>query len=56
MLTMEVVFLLAITSVQQLSKLAALSADPPYKLFTEYGVVLRVHPPFLPKVNSVFHI
>nr|XP_006129454.1 uncharacterized protein LOC102454646 [Pelodiscus sinensis] len=56
MLTMKVVFLLAITSARQVSELAALSADPPYTQFSNGAVVLRVHPAFLPKINSAFHI
>lgn len=55
MLTM-VSFLLAITSAHRVSELATLSADPPCTLFSEQGVLLRVHPTFLPKVNSPFHI
>nr|XP_025039348.1 uncharacterized protein LOC112545447 [Pelodiscus sinensis] len=53
---LKVVFLLAITSAWRVSELTALSVDPLYTQFSSDAVVLRVHPAFLPKINSAFHI
>nr|XP_014436600.1 uncharacterized protein LOC106733006 isoform X1 [Pelodiscus sinensis]XP_025034791.1 uncharacterized protein LOC106733006 isoform X2 [Pelodiscus sinensis] len=55
-LSMKVIFLLAITSARRVSELTALSASPPYTIFTHQGVILRTQPRFRPKVISRFHI
>nr|XP_025038502.1 uncharacterized protein LOC112545154 [Pelodiscus sinensis] len=55
-LTMKVLFLLAITSARRVSELAALMSSPPYTVFTKDAVTLRSHPAFLPKVCTEFHI
>ncbi|KAM9325375.1 uncharacterized protein PAF06_001534 [Gastrophryne carolinensis] len=55
-LTLKVVFLVAITSVRRVSELAALSIQPPYFERHRDKVVFRFKPDFLPKVVSAFHL
>nr|XP_025038644.1 uncharacterized protein LOC112545207 [Pelodiscus sinensis] len=55
-LTLKTVFLLAITSARRVSELSAMMAIPPYTIFRSDGVVLRLHPRFLPKIVSNFHV
>lgn len=47
--------LVALTSARRVSKLRALTSDPPYTVFFKDKVRLRAHPAFLPKVMSDFH-
>ncbi|XP_075781544.1 uncharacterized protein LOC142828046 [Pelodiscus sinensis] len=56
MLTMKTVFLLAITSARRVSELGALMASPPFMVFSKDTVMLQLHPDFIPKVCSSFHI
>lgn len=56
MLTMKVLFLLAITSAHRVSELSALMSTPPYTVFNVESGILRSHPAFLPKVCTDFHI
>lgn len=53
-LSMKTAFLVAITSARQAGEIAALKVDPPYTLFFKDKVTLRLHPKFLPKVQSTF--
>ncbi|XP_075774348.1 uncharacterized protein LOC102454623 [Pelodiscus sinensis] len=56
LLTIKLVFLLAITSARRVSEIAAFMASPPYTVFSKESVTLRAHPAFIPKVSSDFHI
>ncbi|XP_073401975.1 uncharacterized protein [Dendrobates tinctorius] len=55
-LSWKVVFLVAITSIRQVSELAALSCRSPFLNFHQDKVVLKTSPSFLPKVVSSFHL
>lgn len=55
-LSMKVVFLDAITSVRRVGELGALMADPLYTVFHRDVVSLRLHPKFIPKSISEFHL
>nr|XP_025033567.1 uncharacterized protein LOC112543511 [Pelodiscus sinensis] len=55
-LTMKTIFLLAITSARRVGELGALMASPPFTVFSKDTVTLRLHPDFIPKVCSSFHI
>ncbi|XP_074872927.1 uncharacterized protein LOC142024640 isoform X2 [Carettochelys insculpta] len=56
LLTLKTTFLLAITSARKVSELAAIMAMPPCTVFSKEVVILRLHPAFLPKVSSEFHV
>ncbi|XP_074850272.1 uncharacterized protein LOC142013107 [Carettochelys insculpta] len=56
LLTMKTAFLLAITSAHRVSELAAVMATPPCTVFSKGVVTLRLHPAFVPKVSSEFHL
>lgn len=56
LLSKKVAFLVAITSIRRVSKLAALSYRSPFLIMHKDQVVLRPVPSFLPKVVSAFHI
>lgn len=52
----KTVFLIEITSARWVNKIAALTASSPETIFHKDKVVLWLHPSFLPKVCSDFHI
>ncbi|XP_041431344.1 uncharacterized protein LOC121397804 [Xenopus laevis] len=56
LLSLKVVFLVAIASARRVSELAALSCRPPLCVIHEDKVVLRTQPEFIPKVVSDYHI
>ncbi|XP_074849028.1 uncharacterized protein LOC142012530 isoform X1 [Carettochelys insculpta] len=56
LLTIKTTFLLAITSARRVSELAAVMATPPCAVFSKEAVTIRLHPGFVPKVSSEFHI
>ncbi|KAJ7332628.1 hypothetical protein JRQ81_014808 [Phrynocephalus forsythii] len=56
MLSVKLVFLLAITSARRSSELAALRSDPPFLQFHPEKVTLYPDMSFLPKVVSHFHL
>lgn len=53
-LRMKVAFLVAIMSMWRVSKIAALTAYPPYTIFFRHKITLRPHPKFIPKISSSF--
>lgn len=53
---MKVAFLVAVTSARQVSEFRALSSNPTYTVFHKDKVQLRLHPAFLLKVISHFHL
>lgn len=55
LLSLELAFLLAITTARRISDLQALSIKEPFLLILEDRVVLRQDPLYLPKVVSQFH-
>lgn len=55
LLSLKVVFLVAITSARRVSKLAACSMARNLSTVQDDNITLRTDPTFLPKVNSVFH-
>lgn len=55
-LYMKVIILVAITFACRISELVAIMADPPFTVFHKDKVSLRLHPKFLPKVASSFHL
>lgn len=55
LLTLKVVFLVAITSARRISEIAALSVHPNLCIFHTNRVVLRTDPSFLRKINSLYH-
>uniref|UniRef100_A0A8D0L1J2 Core-binding (CB) domain-containing protein n=1 Tax=Sphenodon punctatus TaxID=8508 RepID=A0A8D0L1J2_SPHPU len=55
MLSLKVVFLVAVTSARRVSELGALSMEENFCLFSEQSVTLRMDEAFIPKVNSTFH-
>lgn len=55
-LSMKVAFLVAITLARKVSELGAMMAGPPCMVFHKEVVSLWLHPKFLPKIESKFHI
>lgn len=56
LITVKLLFLLALTSARRVSERAAFMASPPYTIFSKDLVTLRTHSAFIPKVSSEFHI
>ncbi|XP_078250106.1 uncharacterized protein LOC144589410 [Pogona vitticeps] len=56
LLSLKVLFLVAITSARRASELAALRADQPFLQFFNDKVILHTDVSFLPKVVSEFHL
>lgn len=55
-LSTKVVFLVAITSAKRVSELGPLILDTPPTLFHKDKISLHLHPKFLPKIISNFHL
>ncbi|KAH1165031.1 hypothetical protein KIL84_022590 [Mauremys mutica] len=55
-LSWKTAFLIGITSARHISKIRALTSEPPYTVFHKDKVQLRPHSTFLPKVVSSFHV
>lgn len=55
-LSVKEAFLVVITSARWVSELESMMEDPPYLVFHKDTVFLRLHPKFLPKVVSEFHL
>lgn len=55
-LSMKVAFLIAITSGRRVGELRTLMIHPPFTTFYKDKVILWLHPKFVPKVASSFHL